>query len=361
MPFSQSPQSSLKRGKKIRKLAIYSCFQREQKLYLERNTMIPIRDAIRSKHVPAVNFIIIGLNIIVFLWQLAQGSGLKEAFYLYGIVPLRYSDPKISAHFTQFQQLLPFLTSMFLHGGFLHILGNMWFLYIFGDNIEDRLGHFRYFIFYLLCGVTAGFVHLQINWNSTIPTIGASGAISGIMGAYLLLYPRSRILTLIPIFFFFQFIEIPAFIFIGYWLLIQLFSASFTPRNVGGVAFWAHIGGFVTGLIFVKLFDVIPRTGLSAGLRQYTQRHRTHRIQPLSPLSIPDRSDLHGIISITTREARFGTRKMISIPQGFRKRTLLVTIPQGVQEGMRLRLKGLGKQGNGGQRGDLFLDVHVID
>jgi len=323
--------------------------------------MIPIRDAIRSRNFPVVNVAIIGLNIIVFLWQLAQGPHLQEALYFYGIVPLRYSDPELSAHFSAFEQYLPFLSSMFLHGGFLHILMNMWFLYIFGDNIEDRLGHIRYLVFYLFCGVAAGLVHLFTNWNSNIPTIGASGAISGVMGAYLLLYPRSKILTLIPIFFFFQFVEIPAFIFLGFWLLIQLFSAGLTPRNIGGVAFWAHIGGFVVGLVFIKIFDAIPKTGLSDGLRQYTGRQRTHPIQPLSPLSFPDELDLHGIIKITPREARFGTRKMISIPQGLKKRTLMVTVPPGVEEGTRLRLKGLGNQGKKGERGDLFLDVHLID
>jgi hypothetical protein len=181
------------------------------------------------------------------------------------------------------------------------------------------------------------------------------------MGAYLLLYPRSKIMTLIPIFLFFQFIEIPAFVFFGYWILIQLFSASLTPRNVGGVAFWAHIGGFVAGLMFIKIFDWIPRTGLSGGLRQYTERKRTPLIQPLTPLSIPDEFDLHGIINITAREARLGTRKMISIPHGIKKRTLMVTIPPGVEEGTHLRLKGLGKPGKDGERGDLFLDVHLID
>lgn len=323
--------------------------------------MIPIRDAIRSKNFPAVNALIIGLNIIVFLWQLRQGPDLKEVFYLYGMVPLRYSDPELSAHFTRFQQYLPFLTSMFLHGGFLHIHMNMWFLYIFGDNVEDRLGHIRYLVFYLFCGVGAGLVHLVTNWNSNIPTIGASGAISGVMGAYLFLYPRSRILTLIPIFFFFQFVEIPAFIFLGFWLFMQLFSAGLTPRNVAGVAFWAHIGGFILGLIFIKLFDWIPRTGLSDGIRQYTERQRTPRIQTLSPLSLPEELDLHGIIKITLREARLGTRKMISIPEGLRKRTLMVTIPRGVQEGTRLRLKGLGKQTQDGERGDLFLDIRLTD
>ena len=323
--------------------------------------MIPIRDAIRSKNFPAVNVLIIGLNVVAFLWELAQGPDLKEVFYLYGIVPLRYSNPEIAAHFTGFGQYLPFLTSMFLHGGFLHIIMNMWFLYIFGDNIEDRLGHIRYLIFYLFCGVAAGLIHLFTNWNSNVPTIGASGAISGVMGAYLLLYPRSKILTLIFIFFFIQFIEIPAFIFLGIWILLQLFSAGLDPSNVGGVAFWAHIGGFVAGLIFIKIFDAIPRTGLSGMLSQHTERQRTPRIQPLTPLSIPDELDLHGIIKITPREARFGARKMISVPQGLRKRALMVTIPPGVEEGTRLRLKGLGKQGEDGTRGDFFLDVHIID
>jgi len=322
--------------------------------------MIPIRDAIRSKNFPAVNFIIIGLNIIVFLWQLLQGPNLKEVFYLYGMVPLRYHDPELSAHFTRFQQYLPFLTSMFLHGGFLHIIMNMWFLYIFGDNIEDRLGHIRYLVFYLFCGVAAGLVHLFTNWNSNIPTIGASGAISGVMGAYLLLYPRSKILTLIPIFFFFQFVEIPAFIFLGFWLFLQLFSASLTPRNVGGVAFWAHIGGFVAGLIFIKIFDVIPRTGLSGMLRQHTERQTTPRIQTISPRYLPEELDIHGVITLTPREASYGARKLISIPQGLKKRSLFVTIPPGVQEGTRLRLKGLGQVDRDSNRGDLFLEVRIL-
>ncbi len=323
--------------------------------------MIPIRDAIRSKHFPAVNVIIIGLNIIVFLWELFQGPNLEETLFSFGLVPIRYSNPELSAHLTAFQQLLPFLTSMFLHAGFLHILGNMWFLYIFGDNIEDRLGHIRYLIFYIFCGVAAGLIHLLTNWDSKIPTIGASGAISGVMGAYLLLYPRARILTLIPIFIFFQFFELPAFIFLGYWLFLQLFSASLTPSNVGGVAFWAHIGGFICGLIFVKIFDAIPRTGLSHSLHQFTQRQTTPRLQSISPSERSDELDLHGAIKLTSREASHGARKMISLPQGLRKRTLMVTIPPGVEEGTRLRLKGLGKRESGGQRGDLFLEIQITD
>ncbi len=323
--------------------------------------MIPIRDAIRSKNFPAVNVLIISLNVIAFLWELAQGSDLKEVFYLYGMVPLRYSHPEISVHFTAFEQTLPFLTSMFLHGGFLHIIMNMWFLYIFGDNVEDRLGHIRYLIFYLFCGVAAGLVHLLTNWNSNVPTIGASGAISGVMGAYLLLYPRSKILTLIFIFFFIQFIEIPAFIFLGFWFLLQLLSAGITPKNVGGVAFWAHIGGFVAGLVFVKIFDVIPRTGLSERLRQHTERQTTPRIQTISAHAPPEESDIYGAITITRKEASYGARKLITIPQGLKKRSLFVTIPPGVHGGTRLRLKGLGQRDREGNRGDLFLEVRISD
>ena len=323
--------------------------------------MIPIRDTVRSNHFPLANVMIIGLNGLAFFWQMAQGPYVKETVFLYGVVPARYSDPVLASHFTAIQQILPFFTSMFLHGGLLHILGNMWFLYIFGDNIEDRLGHLRYLTFYLLCGIAAGFIHLMTNWRSQIPTIGASGAIAGVMGAYLILYPRARILTLIPIFFFFQFIEVPAFVFLGYWFLLQLVSAGLTRSDMGGIAFWAHIGGFAAGVVLLKVFDLIPRTGLSEGVRQYTERHSTPRLQPISPRHIEDDLNLYGVIHLTSREARFGARKMISVPQGLRKRTLMVTVPPGVEEGKRLRLEGLGKRDAEGNRGDLFLEVRIVD
>lgn len=323
--------------------------------------MIPIRDAIRSKNFPVVNVFIIGLNVTVFFWELLQGPNLKELFYVYGIVPLRYSSPELAAHFTGLEQCFPFVTSMFLHGGFLHILMNMWFLYIFGDNIEDRLGHLRYLAFYLLCGVAAGLVHLFTNWNSNVPTIGASGAISGVMGAYLFLYPFSKILTLIPIFFFFQFVQIPAFIFLGLWFLLQLFSAGITPRNVAGVAFWAHIGGFVAGLFLVNLFNLIPRTGLSGLLRQHTGRQTTPRIQTISPRQNPEAFEAYGVLSLTRREAFYGARKLITVLQGLKKRSLFVTIPAGVHDGTRLRLKGLGQADGTGNRADLFLEVRILE
>jgi membrane associated rhomboid family serine protease len=321
--------------------------------------MIPLRDTVRSKNFPAVNTGLIVVNVLVFLWQLSLGPHLEEAFYSFGIVPLRYSDPSVSIHFTTFEQILPFFSSMFLHGGVFHILGNMWFLYIFGDNVEDNLGHIRYFLFYVLCGVTAGLIHLLTNWHSKIPTIGASGAIAGVMGGYLLLYPRARILTLIPILIFFQLFEIPAFIFLGYWLLIQIVSGSLTASNVGGVAWWAHVGGFVSGLILVKILGVIPRTGLNEGLRHYTERQRTPRLLKVSPTHAEEDLDLEGEIAITPREARTGARKMISVPQGVRKRPIWVTIPPGVQEATRLRLRGLGQTDDEGNRGDLFLAVRV--
>jgi len=215
--------------------------------------MIPIRDTIRSNSYPVVNTAIIALNVILFIVELTQGEGLNRFIYIYGLVPAKYTIPAISAYFTLGQQMLSFLSFMFLHGGFFHLLGNMWSLYIFGDNVEDRLGPFRYLFFYLLCGFASGLSHLLINYHSQVPTIGASGAIAGVMGAYMILYPKSRILTLIPIFFFFQFVEIPAVFFLGIWLLFQILSAASTAGQ-GGIAWWAHIGGFIFGIIFLKIF-----------------------------------------------------------------------------------------------------------
>jgi membrane associated rhomboid family serine protease len=208
--------------------------------------MIPLRDTIRSETYPIVNSLIIAANILVFFVELSQQQRLNQFIYVYGLVPARYSVPQVSAYFTTGQQFFSFLTFMFLHGGFLHLLGNMWFLYIFGDNVEDRLGHFRYLVFYLLCGWASGISHLVINWHSEIPTIGASGAIAGVMGAYFILHPRAKVLTLVPIFFFFHFMELPAFLFLGIWFLFQFLSAAGSSAQIGGIAWWAHIGGFET-------------------------------------------------------------------------------------------------------------------
>lgn len=321
--------------------------------------MIPIRDTIASKNYPVVNNTIIGINVVLFLFELSQGANLDRFVYIYGLVPARYSMPQISSYFTTGQQLLSFLSFMFLHGGFWHLLGNMWFLYIFGDNVEDRLGPFRYLVFYLLCGITSGLFHLLLNLHSNMPTIGASGAIAGVMGAYLILYPHSKILTLIPIIFIPWFIEIPAFFFLGFWFVLQFLNAAGSHGNIGGIAWWAHIGGFVFGIVFLKIFLVLPETGVSGKMRRVTAKRKTHRLQVVRPGGLGKDPHLYGTIDITSFEALTGTQKLINIPKGFQKRIVKVIVPPGVKEGSKLRLKGMGKTGSDGQRGDLYLKVII--
>jgi hypothetical protein len=322
--------------------------------------MLPIRDTIRSRNYPVVNLMLIGLNVLVYLIQLTQGNQIGRFFILYGLVPARYSVDEISNYFTFGQQVFSLFSFMFLHGGFWHLLGNMWSLYIFGDNIEDRLGPFRYLVFYLLSGWASGLVHLLFNWHSQVPTIGASGAIAGVMGAYLLLFPRSKILTVVPIFFFPLFIEISAVYFLGIWLLIQFLSAAGTSSVGGGIAWWAHIGGFVFGLLAVKLFMQAPDLGLTNLLRRRTVRTKTPRLQVIRTSSSEGEPNLYGAITITPFEAREGTSKLVNIPWGFHERLLRITVPPGVQQGTTLRLQGLGKQ-SGSIRGDLFLKVEIRD
>jgi membrane associated rhomboid family serine protease len=321
--------------------------------------MIPIRDTIRAETYPIVNSLIIAVNVLFFSVELSQGQRLNEFIYIYGLVPARYAIPQISAYFTSGQQVISFLTFMFLHGGFLHLIGNMWFLYIFGDNVEDRLGHLRYLVFYLVCGLASGVSHLVINWHSKVPTIGASGAIAGVMGAYFILYPRAKVLTLVPIFFFFQFFELPAFVFLGIWFLFQFLSAAGTSAQAGGIAWWAHIGGFVFGVIFLKLFEMLPTSGVSRKTRDLTRKRKTPRFQVIRPAGFGTDADLYAPISITEREALFGARKLVNIPEGFKKRTFFLTIPAGVSEGTTLRLKGMGRQTAEGLRGDLYLKVQI--
>jgi membrane associated rhomboid family serine protease len=167
--------------------------------------------------------------------------------------------------------LLPFLTSMFLHGGWLHLIGNMWYLWIFGDNVEDRLGHFTYLIFYLLCGLGAGIAQTVLNYDSVIPSLGASGAIAGVLGAYVISYPTARVLTLLPIFIFWPIVEIPAVFFLGFWFIMQFFagaaSLTATAASAGGVAWWAHVGGFIIGMILVTMLSPRNRTRYGYGER----------------------------------------------------------------------------------------------
>ena len=208
--------------------------------------MIPLRDVIPSRTTPYITIGVIVLNCLAFLFEVSLSQRMLQPFMMmYGVVPAMFSWPTV-------------LTSMFLHGGWLHIAGNMLYLWIFGDNVEDRLGHGRFLAFYLLCGTIAALAQVFTSPGSTVPTIGASGAIAGVMGAYFVLFPRSRVLTLIPLFVFWEIIEIPAIFFLGIWFLMQLFSGvgslAVTTGNAGGIAFWAHVAGFAAGFVGVFIF-----------------------------------------------------------------------------------------------------------
>jgi membrane associated rhomboid family serine protease len=225
--------------------------------------MLPLQDDQPRYSTPYVTYFLIGLNLVIFFfeWTLDPAS-LKNLILQLAIVP---------AHLTAFfagsprypllAVVLPFFTSMFLHGSWMHVIGNMWFLHIFGDNIEDYLGHFKFLVFYLMCGVIAMAAQVVSDPSSRMPALGASGAIAGVLGAYFLLYPRARVLT----WFFVFVIYLPAWIVLGEWFVLNFFagaaalSAAGMGRNVGGVAFWAHVGGFVAGMLLIKLFPARSR------------------------------------------------------------------------------------------------------
>ena len=321
--------------------------------------MIPIRDTTPSSTVPVVNNTLIGINVVFFLVQLAQGPAQDHFVYLYGLVPAKFTVPQVSAYFSLGQQIISLFTFMFLHGGFMHLIGNMWSLYIFGDNVEDRLGSVRYIVFYLLCGLASGLSHLLLNAHSNIPTIGASGAIAGVMGAYFVLYPGSRILTLIPIIFIPWFVEIPAFFFLGIWFVLQFLNAAGSSGQAGGIAWWAHIGGFIFGIIFLKLFDRIPTTGVSTRLRHATGKKRSHRFQVIKTDRGDEATNLYGSLTITQYEAMVGARKLITVPWGLKNRLFNVVVPQGITDGQVLRLKGIGRPKSDGTRGDMMLKIKI--
>jgi len=219
--------------------------------------VIPLKDDIPSETFPFVNYGIIGLNFIIFFYEISLGAGaLSKFIYNFGFVPYKFTYILKCSTCPLSDALLPPLSSMFIHGGWFHILGNMLFLYIFGDNIEDALGHLKYFIFYLLSGLAAAILQYLIHPFSKAPMIGASGAIAGVLGAYFILYPRARVFTLVFLFIFVDIIPIPAFLYIIFWFLIQVFSgsASLVLKGAGGVAWWAHIGGFIGGIFMVFIF-----------------------------------------------------------------------------------------------------------
>jgi len=212
--------------------------------------MIPIRDTLRSRTFPVVNWLIILANAAAFYYELRIGPSALNGFIgTWGLVPERFwAEPQIV--------WMTLFSAMFLHGGWLHIVSNMWVLFIFGDNVEDRMGGIGYLVFYLMSGVAAGLLQAFLLPGSAIPMIGASGAIAGVLGAYLVLFPRARVLSLVPIIFIFTLIEIPAMVFLLFWFASQLFSGflSLGGASGSGIAWWAHIGGFVFGLLSVFLF-----------------------------------------------------------------------------------------------------------
>jgi membrane associated rhomboid family serine protease len=218
--------------------------------------MIPLRDVIPSRTTPYITITIIALNAVAWLFEISlPHEALNEFLTIYGVVPAYFTWPTL-------------VTSMFLHGGWFHVVGNMWYLWIFGDNVEDRVGHGGFIVFYLLCGIAAALGQVAVDPISTLPMIGASGAIAGVMGAYFVLYPRSRVLTLIP-WIFLQIVELPAIVLLGFWFLMQLVNAGTIAMTAsvggGGVAFAAHVIGFVAGVgaVFVfrkRRFDPWERT-----------------------------------------------------------------------------------------------------
>jgi membrane associated rhomboid family serine protease len=228
--------------------------------------MIPLRDDVPSRTFPFVNYAIIGLNLLVFFGELGMGAGLERFFYRAAVVPVIFAGRD---HVFEIRDLVAsvldhelrarVLLSMFMHGGWAHLLGNMLYLWIFGDNVEDRCGHFKYLIFYLLCGYAATWAHIWAEPASRVPSIGASGAIAGVLGAYMTLYPRARVVALVPIFIFIEIMQLPAIFFLGFWFLQQFVLGLVDlsgPRGAGGgVAWWAHIGGFLAGIVLIRLLQ----------------------------------------------------------------------------------------------------------
>jgi len=219
--------------------------------------MLPIRDDQPRYSTPWVTYFLIGLNLVIFFFEATlDPRSLELLIRQFGVVPSHLASflagsPKYSLAAV----VLPFFTSMFLHGSWMHVIGNMWFLYIFGDNVEDYLGHFKYLVFYLLGGLIAMATQVAVNPHSAVPTVGASGAIAAILGAYFVLYPKARVLT----WFFVFVLWVPAWIILGYWFVLNFLSGTETAlavhrQNMGGVAFWAHVGGFAAGAVMIKLF-----------------------------------------------------------------------------------------------------------
>jgi hypothetical protein len=226
--------------------------------------MIPIKDNVPSRTFPVVTVGLIVVNILIFIVEyFALGPLEMRRFTLqYGLVPVVLREYALGGGIPAGQAITPLVTSIFLHGGLVHVVGNMWYLWIFGDNVEDRLGHFRFLVFFITCGVIGNLAHYAFNSSSMIPTIGASGAVAGVLGVYLVSYPSARVLVLIPVFFFLHFVNLPALVVLGFWIVLQFLNGAASvvfTQATGGVAWWAHIGGFMGGILIFKLFRPRPK------------------------------------------------------------------------------------------------------
>ena len=218
--------------------------------------MIPIGDSEPIRSWPVVTWGLIAINVWVFFHELLLGPELEAFINTWAFIPARYFLLAETAPGEWAERYVPLVSSMFLHGGWAHLIGNMIYLWIFGDNVEDRFGHFRYLAFYLVSGVAAALVQAHLHPDSTIPTVGASGAISGVLGAYLVLFPTARVFTLVPLFLFFPVMEVPAALYLGFWFLMQLMSGTASlalAADAGGVAWWAHVGGFAVGVVLAPI------------------------------------------------------------------------------------------------------------
>lgn len=216
--------------------------------------MIPIRDNIPSRTFPFVTTGLIAANIAVYFIQLFQEAGMRDFLFQYGFVPARFFNNLFTFTWNPVEFVLPVFTSMFLHGGWFHLISNCWYLWIFGDNIEDVLGHFKFLQFYIVCGIIALGAQALTDPYSSIPNIGASGAIAGVMGAYCCMFPRAKIVILFWFFIFFRFFEISAFFFLAFWFISQYLNSSIQGPGGAGVAWWAHLGGFLAGMLMIWKF-----------------------------------------------------------------------------------------------------------
>jgi len=247
--------------------------------------MFVVGDSNRRRQIPVATGALVGINVVVFLLQLGLSDARLQAFfYEYGVVPLRYARPDwaLAVGLNPLSPL-PFLTSIFLHAGWLHIIGNMWMLWVFGRSLEERMGPVRFLVFYLLCGMGAMLAQFITHTTSTAPIVGASGAIAAVLAGYLMLYPFSWLTCIVPVFIFPIFIDLPAFLFIGFWFWMQLFSGvAALGGEGGGVAWWAHIGGFVLGLLALRSFLPAKRANVPPP-RPLPPEQRIRRIQYLPP------------------------------------------------------------------------------